>query len=283
MKIKTNLFFAVVLAWGGVAGRLALAEGGSARVKPWEKFSVTLGGMLSNTDSSFRVGSGLGVDVDFEKILGLETNTTVFRAESAWRFSENRRHRVDASWFALHRTGTRDLGLEFDVTEPDGSITTISTGTQIGSHLDMDIYEIAYSYSFVQDERVDLAVVGGLYVMPIDFGFSASGVTVAEGGFKFAAPLPVIGYRMDFAITPKWFFRSGTQIFYVDYSGFVGNLSDIRGAVEFQPIKNVGLGLGFNNLRVNFKGSGSGLPGSDIDGKIEFENRGFQFYAKYLF
>jgi hypothetical protein len=262
---------------------LALAEGGSARVKPWEKFSVTLGGMLSNTDSSFRVGSGLGVDVDFEKILGLETNTTVFRAESAWRFSENRRHRVDASWFALHRTGTRDLGLEFDVTEPDGSITTISTGTQIGSHLDMDIYEIAYSYSFVQDERVDLAVVGGLYVMPIDFGFSASGVTVAEGGFKFAAPLPVIGYRMDFAITPKWFFRSGTQIFYVDYSGFVGNLSDIRGAVEFQPIKNVGLGLGFNNLRVNFKGSGSGLPGSDIDGKIEFENRGFQFYAKYLF
>ncbi|MBL0057838.1 MAG: hypothetical protein IPP35_01650 [Elusimicrobia bacterium] len=283
MKLKLFTGVAIVLAWSGGAVPWAWAESDPARAVPWETFSVTLGGMLSKTDSVFRVGSGLGVDVDFEKTLGLETKTTVFRAESGWRFTENRRHRLDASWFALHRDGSRTLGFQFDVEKPDGSITTISTGTEISSHLDVDIYELAYSYSFVQDDRLDLAVVGGLYVMPVDFGFSASGVTVAEGGLTFSAPLPVIGYRMDFAMTPKWFFRSGTQIFYVDYNGFVGSLSDIRAAFEYQATKNLGLGLGFDNFRVNFEGNGSGLPGSDLDGTIAFENRGLQFYAKYIF
>lgn len=283
MIFKRVACLGLLLAWSSFAGRVALAEDVPSRGQTWETLSVTVGGMLSNTDSSVRVGSGVGVNVDLERTLGLETKTSVFRAESGWRFTENRRHRVDASWFALHRTGTRELGLKFDVTNPDGSITTLSTGTNVTSHLDLDIYEIAYSYSFIQDDRADMAVVGGLYVMPVDFGYSASGISVAEGSLKFSAPLPVIGYRLDFAIVPKWFVRSGSQLFYVDYNGFTGSLMNFRGAVEYQPLKHVGFGVGFDTLRVNFEGNGSGLPGSDIDGKIEFENRGLQFYAKYIF
>ena len=82
---------------------------------------------------------------------------------------------------------------------------------------DLDIYELAYSYSFFQDERIDLAASIGLYVMPIDFSIKSIGALEVEGSQRFTAPLPPLGLRMDIALTPKWFIRTGSQIFYLEY------------------------------------------------------------------
>lgn len=56
---------------------------------------------------------------------------------------------------------------------------------------------MSYSYSFFQDDRVDLAVSIGVYVMPIDFGVKVSGVLDEGGSEKFTAPLPVFGLRLE--------------------------------------------------------------------------------------
>jgi hypothetical protein len=77
----------------------------------------------------------------------------------------------------------------------------------------LDIYELAYSYSFLQDDRIDLAALIGLYVMPIDFGINVAGLVNVNESEKFTAPLPVVGLRMDIALAPRWFLRTGTQIF----------------------------------------------------------------------
>jgi hypothetical protein len=280
---RTKTSVAAKIIFGALLFGPLVARAEMASDSPWEKLSVSVGGYISNTDSSIRLGAGLGVDLDVEETLDMDVNNTVFRAQSGWRFSDNRKHRVDLSWFALHRQATRTIGRDFEITRPNGSTTTIAAGSEVTSHFDLDIYEVTYSYSFLQDNRVDLAVLTGLYVMPIDFGLTSSGAAEAEGSLKFAAPLPVVGYRMDFALTPKWFFRSQSQFFYVAYKNFQGRLSELRGAIEYVPFKNVGVGMGFDTLHSSFEADGKDFPSVDMSGKVQFQNNGLQLYAKYFF
>lgn len=81
---------------------------------PWKKFSFTAGGFFNRINSSLRYGlSGLGVEVDMEEVLGLDTNMFVFKTEAAWRFSDNLRHRLDAGWFAINRKSSKALKEDF--------------------------------------------------------------------------------------------------------------------------------------------------------------------------
>ena len=48
-----------------------------------------------------------------------------------------------------------------------------------------------------------LAVAGGFYIMPISFQISAQGIFEGEEKADITAPLPTLGLRLDFAVTPK--------------------------------------------------------------------------------
>jgi hypothetical protein len=275
--IEFALIFACVAPSWGDSTAANISE------HPWEKFSVSAGMFFSDADASVRVGSGLGLDLDLEKALGMEAKTSVFRTAATWRFSENRKHRLDAAWFALHRQATRQVGRDFDIENSDGSITTVQAGTEVSSHFNLDIIETAYSYSFFQDDRADLAAIFGLYVMPINFGLNAEGAANVDANIKFAAPLPVVGFRMDFAITPQWLIRTGSQLFYVEYQGFTGKLVQTRGALEFLPTKHFGFGAGVDSMRISLDGSGQDYPNIDLSGSVKLQYTGFQLYGKYFF
>ena len=249
---------------------------------PWEKFGVNLGVFLFRTDSEFRIGSGVGVDIDVEDILGLDEDDMVFRTDVSWRFSENRRHRLDFTWFSLNRDGSRKIEDDITVGVGDDEIT-IEAGNTVDSFFNLDIYELAYSYSFFQDDRIDLAALVGLYVMPIDFGINVSGLVNVNESEKFTAPLPVVGLRMDIALAPRWFLRTGTQIFYLEYDKFKGSIVDVMAAFEYNPWKHVGIGLGFDLLGVRLEAEGEDWPGIDFNGKVEFIYTGFQLYLRFSY
>lgn len=94
------------------------------------------------------------------------------------------------------------------------------------------------------DERIDLAVGIGVYVLPIDFGIKVSGLIDEEGSEKFTAPLPVFGLSIEVALTPKSFIRSGAQVFYLEYDNFTGSILEFRTALEYNPLKHVGIDIG---------------------------------------
>ncbi|MCK5195258.1 MAG: hypothetical protein KAQ71_15710, partial [Desulfobulbaceae bacterium] len=192
-------------------------------------------GFFSSLDTSVRFGSGVGFDLDAEELLDVDSKTSVFRVGGLWRFTDTKRHRLDLSWFAFHRDGSSTVGSTIEIEDPDGDIITILPGTEVDTLLNIDIFQLAYSYSFLQDDRIDLAAVFGLFIMPIDIEIEVTGVPDEEGILDFTAPLPTFGLRMDFALTPKWFFRSGTQVFYLEYEDFKGSLLATHGAVEYMP------------------------------------------------
>lgn len=250
--------------------------------KPWEKFGFNFGAFISTLDSSFRIGSGIGLDIDVEDLLGLDSSTLAFRTDAMWRFSKNRRHRIDFTWFSIHRDGNRQLLEDITIGDIDDQIT-IPAGTTVEAFFDLDIYELAYSYSFFQDDRIDLSAGIGLYIMPMSFGINATGLIEHEGTQKFTAPLPVFGLRMDIALTPDWFIRTGTQVFYLEYDNFTGSVLDFHAALEYNPWEHVGIGLGFDTLGVRLEADGEDYPGVDLNGTVDFNYAGIQLYVRVFY
>jgi hypothetical protein len=251
---------------------------------PWETLSLNAGMFVSTINSSFRLGSGVGVDIDPERLLDLDAASTVFRVDGSWRFSDNRRHRTDLSWFSFRRSGSKTVGKDITLENPKtGEVVDIPAGSEIRGNFDLDIYQLAYSYSFLQDDRIDLAAQLGLYVMPIDVGFSVAGLIEDSASASFTAPLPTGGLRLDFALAPDWYLRSASQVFYLEYQQFKGSLVAFRAAVEYTPWDHLGLGLGFDTFRCRLEARGEDYPSVDIRGNLEFSYVGAQLYAKVYF
>jgi hypothetical protein len=261
----------------------ALAENPASHDTPWEKFSLDLGGFIANTSTDISLGSGLGVTVSVEDLLGLDSTESVARAGFFWRFTDNRRHRFDFDWFAFRRDGSTTIGQDFPIKDEDGNEITIPAGSQVTSKFNFDIYRAGYSYSFFQDDRIDLAFSVGLYVMPIEFGLNAAGLINVDDTVRFTAPLPTFGLRMDFAITPKWFIRTNVEVFYLEIQEFTGTIYESGAALEYIPWKHLGFGLGFNTFNFEVEADGEDYPGIDFKGEIKFRYTGLLLYAKVPF
>lgn len=262
------------------AGWPALAAAAEKKPSPWEKYNVNLGVFFATVDSTARVGTpSAGVDFDVEDTLGLGSGNNAFRINAAWRFTENRRHRVDFDWFSLNRSGSTTLGRDLDING-----MTFPAGAYVSSKLNLDLYRASYSYSIVQDDRVDLAVSAGLYIAPMSLDVNASGGFTGSVSQSITAPLPVIGLRADFAITPKWFLRSKFDVFYVSIDNYTGYISDIQVAGEYKAFKHVGFGLGIDTMHLAVEAeSGTSVPGVDFDGKFSFQYAGIYAYTKLYF
>ncbi|RLC01805.1 MAG: hypothetical protein DRH90_15365 [Deltaproteobacteria bacterium] len=273
----------------GIVLFLSIAVGPSAADdtagdNPWATFSFNGGLFASRSQTDVRFGAGLGVEVNLEDALGMESETQVFRLESYWRFTDNRKHRADFSWFSLHRTAFRKITEDITVQPPEGDPITIIAGTEVSSKYNMDILQLNYSYSFIQDDRLDLAGGVGLYIMPISLGIEATGLVDEQADQSFTAPLPALGLRMDILLAPKWYFRGSTQLFYLEYKGYTGSLTSTRTAVEYNPWTHVGLGLGMDAMRMSLEANDpDSIPGLDLRGNVDFNYIGLYLYGRVFF
>jgi hypothetical protein len=283
MLIKRKYLYVFLVASVLFFIQPALAENPASHDTPWEKFSLDLGYFIANTNTDISLGSGLGLTVSVEDLLGLDSTDSVFRVGGSWRFTDNRRHRLNLDWFSFRRDGSTTIGRDFTIKDDEGNEITVPAGSQVTSKFNFDIYKAGYSYSFFQDDRMDLAFKIGLYVMPIEIGLNASGLINVNETERFTAPLPTFGLRMDFAITPKWFLRSNVEIFYLEIQEFTGTIYESGVAIEYLPWKHLGFGLGFNTFNFEIEADGEDYPGIDFKGEIEFQYTGLLLYAKMFF
>jgi hypothetical protein len=95
----------------------------------------------------------------------------------------------------------------------------------------------------------------------------------------FTVPLPVIGLRGNFALTPKWFIRQSFDYFYVNIGDYEGQLVDFMAAVEWNALKHFGLGVGYNYVQMGLDYDGSDNFLSEID----LAYGGFLLFGKLYF
>ena len=245
-------------------------------VGPWEKWNLSLGGFAANLSNDVRIGTpGVGAEIDLEEALGLESSETVFRVDGAYRFGSSRKHRMDFTWFDLSREATRTLTDDINV---DGTIFPV--GTTVNSKFDLAFYNVRYSYSFLQDDRVDFAGSVGLHVTDIGLAVSSAGMGTA--GDSVTAPLPLIGGRLDVALTEKWYMRSSVELMYVEVADFKGQISDVLLAAEYRAWKNFAIGAGLNAVRIalDVDDNSSGVK---FEGSVHSDFVGVLLYGKLMF
>jgi len=249
--------------------------------EPWEKVSVRAGGFLTALNTSVRIGltEGSGIDIDLEGALGIESSMWALRADALYRFSKNRRHRLDLSYVGYFRSATRTTTEDIPIGDD-----TIVSGTEVETTYNLQIIKLLYSWSFFMDDRIDLGLGGGLYLMPISLKITPQSGPVAPKKQDLTAPLPVLDLHMDFAITPKWYFKQKYSFFYLAIGNFRGGIIDTELDIEYRFWKYAGVGLGYNSFRLGIQADNPD-EGSffSLNGKIETTYNGLLLYAKFYF
>lgn len=244
----------------------------------WERFSVSLGGFLTSMNSNISIAGqemGIGVNLNLEDALGLSTSSTVIRGEAEYNFGSRKRSHVRMGYFGLFRNASKILETELEI---GGSVFPI--GTEVYSKFNMQIYRGMYDYAFFRDERIMLAASVGIYVLPLDFSLR-TGQIINESA-SIIAPLPVLGFRTAYLITPKVSLKQNVEFLYVKTTSIKGLISDLNFWLEYNPFKHFGFGLGFNTFRFNFSAYDT-IGRRDFKGTLSTEFAGLLFYGRYYF
>jgi hypothetical protein len=204
---------------------------------------------VTNIDTKFMITPAevpIGVRIASQQDLGLDDSQTTPRLFLAYRFSK--RHRLDFGWYRIARSGEKTLSRE--ITFDD---TTFRVDSNVESFVTTNLYKFAYTWLFHEDEKVTLGLSAGLHTTAFDLGIQATGdiVPLSERE-SLTAPLPVLGGRLVYRISPKLGVVVAGDFFFLRYDAYEGSMADFYSIVEYRVSKHFGIGGGLNvfNLTV---------------------------------
>lgn len=278
----SGVFLAAGLTGAAAADSTAAEQ--EKRYLPWERGAVKFGGFISAFDSTLAFGTDAGAGVTFnaEDLFGLETSLTVFRADAMFRPGKSLRHQLDFTYASYHRDGEANLSREITIGGQPYPV-----GAHVESVFNFDIIRGTYSYAFLQDERMRIAMGLGIYVVPLKYGLEidASGDRSSVDGAETTLPLPAVALRSEFQLIPKLFLNAGIDAMYLQVSDFKGSLLDVNVGLEYRPWKYFGFGVGYNGMAVNVEGESddSSYPGANFVGSVDVRFTGLMLYGKFTF
>jgi len=254
----------------GLAGLIHAQEFG-------DTFKLRAGGYLvsqNETTLSATTEALVGAKINLQDDLGMDTTTNTFRLDGHYRFNDF--HKIEFAYYRIHNDSTNTIDEDI---EWDGKV--YQTGSTISSLLNMDIYKVNYAYSFYHSNEVELALAAGLHMMDIETGLKGdatidgSPVTYVDGDVDFLAPLPVIGFRVDYAVNPRFHIAGAIDYFGISIDQYSGSFVDLLITAEYQAFDNFGIGAGLNVTNLYAK----------VDDGTEYEVNqdisGFLVYLSY--
>ncbi len=241
------------------------------------RFSAYLGSFISNNSSGLTIGSqqlGLGVVVNLEEALGLETNTAVLRGGLEYNFGKRLQHGLVLDYFKISRTAKKTLVDDIEVGD-----YLFTVGDNIRTEFDLSIIKLKYKYSFLNDERVDIAFTGGFFVIPMRFNISSDQFDSQKG--DLIAPLPVFGISSNFLLARNLYMKQSAELLYLKIQNFKGSIVDLNLSIEHEPFKHFRYGLGINTFKINIYANGVNSPNINFFGNANIDYSGIILYVKY--
>lgn len=231
---------------------LGLSEYGTALAEPLapiaQRWRFDVGAFLLDTDTSVRVDGASGTrgsDIDFKHDLGFEDQDRL-RVDGYWRFA--RRHKLRLMYFDDSGESDKVISRTLQFGE-----VTYPVNASLHAGVDTQILELAYEYSLWQTDSFDLAGTLGLHNLRVSSELNAAAaVTGANADLHSSAegngPLPVIGMRFIWALNDRFYFDGLAQFFATEMDRYDGSLSDYKLGFVWQPLKNFGVGAGYNRF-----------------------------------
>jgi hypothetical protein len=227
---------------------------------------------VQNADTSILVadsGTGIGVAYSFKDDFGGEDSTTIPRIDAAYRFNDA--HRLDFTTFAIDRSGRRVLKLEVDLDDQSYAI-----GDTFVSDINYEVYRIAYGYSFYRTDRVELGISAGLHLTTYEFDYELADGS-KDDSVDATGPLPMFGFRLSYAMTPKWSMHYLAEAFYIEIDdAYKGSFTTSEVDIEYRFNRTFTLGAGIARFSTDLE-----ADDSDWKGKIVDSHRGLLAYASF--
>jgi len=221
------------------------------------------------TNASLASRAGIGANVDFENALGMEDSTSAPMGMARWRITD--RWRFEAEYFRLNRSGSRVIDRNIQWGDQ-----TYAINSQVNSTFNFSDLRLSAGYSFFRRPDKEVGVGAGLHVAR----YSASLESTAAGRESTAAtaPLPVISFFSQFALTDRWALGARMDRFFIKYDNFQGSLVAVGVDLLYQPFRHVGFGLGSRALYLDATNTDDGRKASfrqTFQGPVVFVNVSF--------
>jgi hypothetical protein len=207
-----------------------------------DKFRVSLGGFYAESTTQARLAAnngGVGADVSLEDALGIDARALIGEAQAYWRFGE--RWRVDASYFRLARSASRNLSV--DVTWGDN---TYSAGSLVNTQFTVSDLRAAIGYSFFRTQDKEIGIAGGLHMTGFKVALDSAGAGARSE--SVTAPLPVVALYANIAFTDRWAFSVRSDWLSLAYDKYAGSIRSTAFDLVYQPWQSFALGVGLHSL-----------------------------------
>lgn len=237
------------------------------------------GAVFANFDTVLRFDSdllGVGLPIDFEKNLGFDDKTTVFRWDLKYRLGN--RHRLEFSNFAITRRANKRLDKEITIGDK-----TYAINLDISAALTTDIYKGSYRYLFAMGDSWDVSASIGLHTFGLGFALSEDGTTNNSSTEHFTLPLPVLGLGANYAILDNLRFTAVAELFGIKIQNFSGYLIDARLNLDWDIWDHVGAGLGWNGFLMDVEVEDKILGGDLLRGSFVYKYQGVLLYLRIFF
>ena len=290
-----RLFAASVLTI--VVDTLPLAQASSAAEMPSngansssenllnDRFVVSLGGFVVSSKingSLSGTANTSGEDTDFDKRFGTDADQTRLRAEVLWRITP--RQHLRFSYFNNAVQGTR--AIDQDLAWGD---YTFQAGGQVTAEVKFRVYELNYEFAFLRRQNYEIVAVAGIHLDDLTLKLSGNAsltvdtpmgpveqaATFTTKSSSVPAPLPVVGFRADWAVSPHVYLDASAQVFAVGYQGIDGNWSDLRAGATWMFSDHFGIGLGYDRFVTHVD-----LSKLSFNGRLNFGYQGLLLYLK---
>jgi hypothetical protein len=240
-----------------------------------DRFSVSLGGFLLDTDTEIRVDgqANTGTEIDAGRDLGLQ-DADRFRVDAYWRMTPRQKLRL--MYFDTNAEGTRVIDREITVDDDVYPVNIEVTGS-----IETQITALSYEFDFLQTDTYELGGTFGIHNIGFEFGISAEaqGQTAAASTKAEAdGPLPVIGLRGVWRINEKFYLDAGIQYFQISFDPYDGSITDLTLSGTWQFSEHWGIGAGWNQFRTNLE-----VDGDRFDGELTWKYGGARVFVTASF
>jgi len=279
MKKAMRVLAASILCFVVSVPLVRAEDGEEKKAHPYRAGAVRLGAFwVFQIDTTVAVKSQnfpLGIAIDVTKDLGLTDSATVPRAMFSYRFTKH--SQLDFDWFSLQREGGKRLERTIDFGRREFEI-----GVGVEAFTDISIYKGVYTWLFHDDPKVTLGLSAGLHVVDFAVGVDAGPDRIGDEGFSesagVTAPLPVLGGRLIYRISPKFSVLFTADVLMVKYGDYSGTFQDVYALAEYRLSKRFGIGAGLNVLGLDLT-----VDGDDRLGRFQNTLTGVMFFGTVYF
>ena len=205
------------------------------------------------------------IELDFDKVLGLEESSTTAFFSYQWRFKE--KWSLQALYSQMEAEGNKLATKDFNYDGVD-----YTAGIRLDTDFNLDTYLVAVNYSWIRDDKKEIGLGVGLHAFDIDTTIAAAiGVDGVERNgartnSEITAPLPNLRAYGTYMITPRWEVSAALGWLSFAYEDYDGGYLFLTAYTEYRFTDRFGMGLSLQAAEIDVTHEdGSGKEKFDIE------------------